>query len=240
MNRGSLLHPLNLAQFVMVVSMPFIPAEGAFVRVCPGETAGSCPRQLRAGRQLLCSNQDSSTTSHLHLPYTLLTWPPRLTAVPPEKPAESSSNGRGSSAAPAGAEGNESEEPEDTQAKRRPKGRVHEAESGESPAGLAAGRCGRQQAIGHKWKTKLGTSGAARGKRQKLCPSIAYPSNCTALHHLSCRPPTVCAVKRMVLRFVRKIGGLAATVYALTSLALPPIPRLMVQSEPGGGKHGWP
>ncbi len=29
MNRGSLLHPLNLAQFVMVVSMPFIPAEGA-------------------------------------------------------------------------------------------------------------------------------------------------------------------------------------------------------------------
>ncbi|PRW45129.1 Acyl- sterol acyl transferase [Chlorella sorokiniana] len=113
MNRGSLLHPLNLPQFLMVASMPFIPAQ-----------------------------------------------------VPPEKPAESSSNGRGSSAAPAGAEGEEAEEPEDTQAKRRPKGRVHETES----------------------------------------------------------------VPHMLLRFARKIVGLAAVVYALTSLTLPPIPHLMVQT----------
>ncbi len=61
---------------------------------------------------------------------------------------------------------------------------------------------------------------------------------CTSVQHLSitsCRPPSLCAVKRMVLRFVRKIAGLAATVYALTSLTLPFIPHLMVQSEAGGG-----
>lgn len=39
MNRGSLLHPLTLPQFVMVVSMPFIPAEGA---LCTDGAAGAC------------------------------------------------------------------------------------------------------------------------------------------------------------------------------------------------------
>lgn len=86
----------------------------------------------------------------------------RLPAVPPERPAESSTNGgavasgdgggsRGSSrakalGAEAEAEGEEGEEPEDTQAKRRPKGRVHETESGKPHAQGDPVRAGRGRA----------------------------------------------------------------------------------------------
>lgn len=51
------------------------------------------------------------------------------------------------------------------------------------------------------------------------------------LQALSPRHSPPRAVPRMLLRFMRKIVGLSAVVYALTSLTLPPIPHLMVQSE---------
>ena len=59
-----------------------------------------------------------------------------------------------------------------------------------------------------------------------------------AIHPAS--PPTSppSAVPHMLLRFARKTVGLAAVVYALTSLTLPPIPHLMVQSKLGGEGRG--
>lgn len=70
MNRGSLLHhPLNLAQFVAVVSMPFIPAEGAACYwLSRGHARTSMAWRMRAG----CKLHSTPPLSSLPLPSVLL------------------------------------------------------------------------------------------------------------------------------------------------------------------------